>query len=85
MFLSYLQLYIYLLNDVESKIIEDAKLYSISKIISMVSINNILLLKSSDTLSLIVFFSSLIFMVIYFVYVAIIAILRHYAAMFYEG
>ena len=51
----------------------------------MVSINNILLLKKSDTLSLIVYQGCLVFMVSYFLYVAVITILRHYASIFYDG
>jgi len=73
------------LTDAETKPISDIKLLSIAKIIQMVSVNNILALRGNDLLSLIVMILAEAFVYFYFIYVAVLTILKEYFKPIYES
>lgn len=63
-----------MITEYESKGISDSKLLSATRIISMVSINNVLALRQSDTLSTGVLILSQGFVYFYFIYVGVLTI-----------
>ena len=69
----------------ETKTINDVKLLSAAEIIQMVSVNNILALRANDVLSLIVMILAEAFVYFYFIYVAIVTVLKEYFKPFYES
>lgn len=73
------------MTDAETKPIYDIKLLSIAKIIQMVSVNNILALRSNDLLSLLVMLLAEMFVYFYFIYVAVLTTLKEYFKPIYEA
>ncbi|KAL4476304.1 hypothetical protein ABPG74_010037 [Tetrahymena malaccensis] len=84
-FVSYLQILIYLISPNESKIIDDLKMQAVAQISQMISLRNILAVKNSDTFSLIVYILIQVFMYSYFIYVGVLALISHHMQSFYEN
>ncbi|KAL4481083.1 hypothetical protein ABPG72_015038 [Tetrahymena utriculariae] len=81
--ISFMQILLYLFSDFKMVSVDENKLKSLFYICEMVSIVNILNLKRSDSLSLIVFLIAQMLMFLYFAYVAMLTICKEYLKEFY--
>lgn len=81
--ISFIQIVMHLFNDFQLTDVDEHKLKSIFKISEMVSLVNILNMKKSDGLSLVVYIISQIFMYLYYIYVGFITIVKEYMKEFY--
>ncbi|KAL4497192.1 hypothetical protein ABPG72_019512 [Tetrahymena utriculariae] len=81
--ISFTQIIVYLFGDYTGNNADNFKLQSIFQICSLSSIVNILNLKKSDHLAIIVYIVSQAFMYLYFLYVTFLTLVKHYFKEFY--
>ncbi|KAL4453116.1 hypothetical protein ABPG74_015347 [Tetrahymena malaccensis] len=81
--ISFTQIIVYLFGDYTGNNADNYKLQSVFQICQLSSIVNILNLKKSDSLAIIVYVVSQTFMYLYFLYVTFLTLIKHYFKEFY--